>query len=462
MNFVGEEQVASIQFSDYLGDPTVAVLDVDFASSELDRFNVYVYNDGEFVGVLEDQSSGSVRISDVGTDFPWVGVVCGVEVSYVWGCPLEFPVPGAGDCQPRWHLPLSICADSSWEIDSGIESLTGDFIDLIPIDTSLDDNDYSGVTTEINAEGVSGITVDVAGSSPTVAIGQALSAPHYDEFGELLIAQVGVSFSSSAPDSDAIFKGEDVDGDGLADLVVDTFAQPVSLEMQLGGVNAAAIGIGIDTQVIPCLQFSPWWNRDGVVGPGCNLIFDPWPNPFGDDLFGVIPDFEGSGDGTYALELYSNGKLVFSQAGINGAAGGTDLLPIEIGVVNDAQQLGFSASYPTGAIFTALDGTLVSNWDEIRMSVAPLPADSQDTLAYIDIQASDMDSMDFFNPTTVIASLNECPADMNGDGVLNFFDVSAFLSAFAAQEPAADFTNDGVFNFFDVSAFLSAFAAGCP
>ena len=55
-----------------------------------------------------------------------------------------------------------------------------------------------------------------------------------------------------------------------------------------------------------------------------------------------------------------------------------------------------------------------------------------------------------------------CPADMNGDGALNFFDVSAFLSAFAKADPSADFTDDGQFNFFDVSAFLSAFSAGCP
>lgn len=55
-----------------------------------------------------------------------------------------------------------------------------------------------------------------------------------------------------------------------------------------------------------------------------------------------------------------------------------------------------------------------------------------------------------------------CPADLTGDGILNFFDVSAFLSAFSANDPLADFTGDGVYNFFDVSAFLSAFAAGCP
>ena len=55
-----------------------------------------------------------------------------------------------------------------------------------------------------------------------------------------------------------------------------------------------------------------------------------------------------------------------------------------------------------------------------------------------------------------------CPADLTGDGSVNFFDVSAFLQAFSAQDPIADFTNDGNWNFFDVSAFLSAFAAGCP
>ncbi len=55
-----------------------------------------------------------------------------------------------------------------------------------------------------------------------------------------------------------------------------------------------------------------------------------------------------------------------------------------------------------------------------------------------------------------------CPADLTGDGMLNFFDVSAFLNAFTAQNPSADFTGDGMYNFFDVSAFLAAFTAGCP
>ena len=49
-----------------------------------------------------------------------------------------------------------------------------------------------------------------------------------------------------------------------------------------------------------------------------------------------------------------------------------------------------------------------------------------------------------------------CPADLNDDGELNFFDISAFLNTMP------DFNNDGEFNFFDVSEFLSAFGAGCP
>ncbi len=62
----------------------------------------------------------------------------------------------------------------------------------------------------------------------------------------------------------------------------------------------------------------------------------------------------------------------------------------------------------------------------------------------------------------VIAAPPACPADLTGDGDLNFFDVSAFLGAFSTMDPSADFTGDGMYNFFDVSAFLAAFTAGCP
>lgn len=64
--------------------------------------------------------------------------------------------------------------------------------------------------------------------------------------------------------------------------------------------------------------------------------------------------------------------------------------------------------------------------------------------------------------TTEFVEDEVCPADLNGDGMLNFFDVSAFLTAYNANDPAADFNDDGMFNFFDVSAFLSDYNTGCP
>lgn len=54
-----------------------------------------------------------------------------------------------------------------------------------------------------------------------------------------------------------------------------------------------------------------------------------------------------------------------------------------------------------------------------------------------------------------------CLPDLNGDGLLNFFDVQSFLQAFSAHESSADFTGDGLFDFFDVQRFLQLFAAGC-
>lgn len=52
-----------------------------------------------------------------------------------------------------------------------------------------------------------------------------------------------------------------------------------------------------------------------------------------------------------------------------------------------------------------------------------------------------------------------CPADLNGDGAVNFFDVSLFLQQFAQ---GGDYNGDGMTNFFDVSKFLQDFNAGCP
>ncbi|MCL4220722.1 MAG: S8 family serine peptidase [Phycisphaerales bacterium] len=70
----------------------------------------------------------------------------------------------------------------------------------------------------------------------------------------------------------------------------------------------------------------------------------------------------------------------------------------------------------------------------------------------------------FVNAGAAVAAAagNPCPPDLTGDGVLDFFDVSLFLSNFSAQAPSADLTGDGLYDFFDVSLYLGMFSAGCP
>ena len=52
-----------------------------------------------------------------------------------------------------------------------------------------------------------------------------------------------------------------------------------------------------------------------------------------------------------------------------------------------------------------------------------------------------------------------CPADLNNDGVYNFFDVSQFIQEYGA---GGDYNGDGSTNFFDVSQFIQDYNAGCP
>lgn len=55
-----------------------------------------------------------------------------------------------------------------------------------------------------------------------------------------------------------------------------------------------------------------------------------------------------------------------------------------------------------------------------------------------------------------------CPADLNGDGELDFLDISAFLAAYSGQLPAADLNGDMQWDFLDISAFLASYSSGCP
>jgi len=55
-----------------------------------------------------------------------------------------------------------------------------------------------------------------------------------------------------------------------------------------------------------------------------------------------------------------------------------------------------------------------------------------------------------------------CLADIDGDGDADVADFFAFVSAFAAGDPAADLNRDGSVDVNDFFAFVASFSAGCP
>ncbi len=76
-----------------------------------------------------------------------------------------------------------------------------------------------------------------------------------------------------------------------------------------------------------------------------------------------------------------------------------------------------------------------------------------------DIAVSNRDS----NSVTVLlnAAAPPCPADFNGDTVVNSLDVLAFLNAYTSGDPSADVNGDTVINSLDAIAFLNLYNTGC-
>lgn len=114
-----------------------------------------------------------------------------------------------------------------------------------------------------------------------------------------------------------------------------------------------------------------------------------------------------------------------------------------------------------------IDGIDFGQWDLLSVTNSMIPLDIAATVSIgttIDLTVAPKADI-FFDGTLVdlvITSELLCVADLNQDCVLDFFDISAFLTAFGEMDPIADFNDDGSFDFFDISAFLTEFSSGCP
>ncbi|QOJ00452.1 MAG: TIGR03790 family protein [Phycisphaeraceae bacterium] len=74
-------------------------------------------------------------------------------------------------------------------------------------------------------------------------------------------------------------------------------------------------------------------------------------------------------------------------------------------------------------------------------------------------------SPDGSSNTATVTLVFPCPADFNGDGFLDFFDLDAYIACFEGDAcPGgrdADFNADGFVDFFDLDAYIEEFEAGC-
>ena len=61
----------------------------------------------------------------------------------------------------------------------------------------------------------------------------------------------------------------------------------------------------------------------------------------------------------------------------------------------------------------------------------------------------------------ILSGAPNCPADFNGDFVVDLFDYLDFVDAFSGGSSAADFNADNVVDFFDYLDFVQAFSGGC-
>lgn len=136
-------------------------------------------------------------------------------------------------------------------------------------------------------------------------------------------------------------------------------------------------------------------------------------------------------------------------------------------VSNGSDPFRFQISNNGGATFTTVETvTTSSGWNTVEFRVSDHAAITDQMVFRFTSEDNPNGSVtesgiDAFRVFDILCD-NGCPADLDGSGTLDFFDVSAFVSLFNQQSPKADLNNDGAFDFFDVSQFIDFYNAGCP
>lgn len=112
-------------------------------------------------------------------------------------------------------------------------------------------------------------------------------------------------------------------------------------------------------------------------------------------------------------------------------------------------------------VLGVIDGTVPESGQTYSIVTSGSVTGIFDSIDQSEILSVDRRAYVSYEPGKVLVQIT-CKADLFPDGVLNFFDVSAFINMYSQQNTIADWNQDGVFNFFDISGFIQSFNAGCP
>ncbi len=177
----------------------------------------------------------------------------------------------------------------------------------------------------------------------------------------------------------------------------------------------------------------------------------------------VHGDFDGDLDEDILL-INARQKHDFYRNDLSGPATNAIILDFDTSSVDDLAPNGFG----TRVVFTSPSHTQLRYLDggSNYLSQSELAVHSglgSDGWVDISILWANGDTSEYHHvaPGRYTIKALGCAVDFTGDGTLNFFDVSRFLTLYLAHHPQADLSGDGAFNFFDVSGFLVGFTGGC-
>jgi len=283
----------------------------------------------------------------------------------------------------------------------------------------------------------------------------------------------------------------DLDNDGDTDLVVSVESNqirvltndgtgsfgPPEFTIILGSVTSVAVG-HLNADDIPDFAVTEFASSRITVGFGTgNTTFaglTDYPAPLGAADIQIV-DMDGDGDQDLVAASFFGDTSVWLNDGNGVFAGPTNYA---------------TSGVPRAIKAADVDGDgdqdlLVATGTTNPQSISFFPANGDGTLGVeqtlpagnncFELVIADFNNDDAPDVAAVFIASNDyyvylntcappCPADLAPpQGVLNFFDISAYITAFNAQDPVADFAAPfGVFNFFDIAAYIAAFNAGCP